>query len=291
MKILASSLPFGANKMSQMQARYTDNKLKEAKVADIICHDMSDRDSVASASVMWKYLNSKGIDARVIISQKRPEALGLGNYDFKMIQASDDEELSKVTPDIAFCVDFGGEDRVLPNVLKHIQNSGKIMGFDHHRPVDILKDSFIQFQRPLEDDEYVVSRVSFYSDMTAKSTTSVIYRFFEALGEEIGNEEAYDLFLGLVDDSTKRGLLYCDGQKGEIAPNKKLLADKNAYEVYCKLREKLTPEQVSKIAKTVDIMSSLTKEQQDFKDSLKERCKFVQDKKTAYVEIKPDDSQ
>ena len=35
------------------------------------------------------------------------------------------------------------------------------------------------------DDEYVCSKANFYSDMSAKSATSVVYRFLEAKGEEI----------------------------------------------------------------------------------------------------------
>jgi len=227
----------------------------------------------------------------VIISQKKPESLNLRTYDFNMVQASDDEELSKVNPDVVFCVDFGGKERVLPNVLSHIQKAPLIMGFDHHSETDISNDSFIQFQRPLLDDEYVASRANFYSDMSAKSATSVIYRFFEALNGDVDNLQAYDLFSGFIDDVAKRSLVKVDGIKGTIEPQKELIKDKNAYEVFSKLKEKLTDEQIKTIAKNIDALSSLTQEEQAFKDSLWDRLAYSENGKIAYIEIAPDDEE
>ena len=165
------------------------------------------------------------------------------------------------------------------------------MGFDHHSEVDIANGNYMQLRRTLLDNECVTSKVDFYSDTTAKSATSVIYRFFEALGEEIDNPKAYDLFLGLADDATKKGLVKCDGARGIIEAQDKLIKDKNAYEIYQNLKDKLTQEQVSKIAKTIDLMSSLTSEQKEFKNSLQDRTKLSQNGTIAYVEISPDDEE
>lgn len=291
MKITNASLSFKANKMSTMQARYVDKKLSEAKNVDIICHDMTDRDGASSALAMWEYLNNKGINARVIISQKKPESLNLRTYDFNMVQASDNEELSKIQPDIAFCVDFGGKERVLSNVLAHIQKAPLVMGFDHHSETDISDDSFVQFRRILEDDEYVATCANFYSDMSAKSATSVVYRFFEAKGDEIDSLLAYDLFLGFVDDTVKRSLVKVNGLNGTIEPQKELIKDKNAYEIFCKLKEKLSKEQIKEIAKNIDVLSSLTPEQQTFKDSLRDKLEYSKNGKIAYLEIAPDDEE
>lgn len=290
MKILASSVSFKANKMSKIQACYVDKKLNEAKNVDIICHDMTDRDCANSALAMWNYLNSQGISARVIISQKKPESLGLRTYDFNMVQASDDKELNKIQPDIAFCVDFGGSERVLHNVLEHIKKSPLIMGFDHHSEVDISNGSFIQLKKPIEDGT-VESSVDFYSDMSAKSATSIVYRFLEARGEKIDSSVAYDLLLGFVDDVLKRNLVKVDGINGTIVPQEALMDDKNAYEVFIKLKEKLSDEQIAKIAKTIDVLSSLTQEQQAFKDSLWNRLNYSKNGKIAYLEIAPNDEE
>lgn len=286
-----SPITFKANKMSTMQANYVDKRLSEAKNVDIICHDMTDRDGANSALAMWEYISNKGINARVVISQKKPESLGLRTYNFNMVQAKDNEELSKIQPDIAFCVDFGGSERVLPNVLEHIRKTPIIMGFDHHSEVDISDGNFMQIRRPLLDDEYICSKVDFYSDMSAKSATSVIYRFFEAKGEKIDNSTAYDLFLGFVDDAQKRNLVKCDGKNGTIIAQKKLIEDKNVYEVFNKLKEKLSDEQIKSIAKIIDVLSSLTPEQQAFKDSLYNKLRFSDNGKIAYIEISPDDKE
>lgn len=291
MKVTNSNIVFRANKMSTMQAKYVDRKLKEAKNVDIICHDMTDRDGANSALAMWNYLNNLGVNSRVIISQKKPESLNLRTYDFNMVQASDNEELSKIQPDIVFCVDFGGKERILSNVLAHIQKAPLVMGFDHHSETDISDDSFVQFRRILEDDEYVATRANFYSDMSAKSATSIIYRFFEAKGDEIDSSLAYDLFSGFVDDTVKRSLVKVDGLNGTIEPQKELIKDKNAYEVFSKLKEKLTPEQVKTIAKNIDVLSSLTPEQQAFKDSLWDKLAYSENGKIAYLEIAPDDEE
>lgn len=291
MKVTNAITSFKANKMSTMQANYVDKKLKEAKNVDIITHDMTDRDGANSALAMWEYLNNQRINARVIISKKIPQALGLRNYDCNIVQAFDKEKVAQITPDIAFCVDFGGSERVLPNVYEHIQKAPIVMGFDHHSEVDIARDDFIQFKRPLYDDECILTKANFYSDMTAKSATSIIYRFFEALGQEINSNQAYDLFLGLIDDTTKRALVKCDGQKGTITAQKALYEDKNALEIYTKLKEKLSEEQIASIAKTVDLISSLNEEQQQFKDSLYDKLKLSANGKIAYIEIPPDDKQ
>ena len=291
MKVTNAITSFKANKMSTMQANYVDKKLKEAKQVDIITHDMTDRDGANSALAMWEYLNNQGINARVIISKKVPQALNLRNYNCNIVQALDKKEIDKIIPDIAFCVDFGGAERVLPNVKEHIAKAPLVMGFDHHSEVDISRGNYVQFRRLLLDDEQVFTKADFYSDMSAKSATSIIYRFFEALGKDIDSNQAYDLFFGLVDDATKRNLVKCDGIKGTITAQSALYEDKNALEIYTKLREKLNDEQIKTIAKSVDLISSLNPIQQEFKDSLKDRLQYSDNGKIAYLEILADDSE
>lgn len=291
MQTLISKISFKANKMPVKQAQYTDYKLKQAKNVDIICHNMTDRDSANSALSIWNYLNSIGINSRVIISQNNPETLELRTYEFDMVQAKDEKKMSEINPDIVFCVDFGSENKVSQNVLKHISKCENVMGFDHHREVDIARGNYFRFKKPVKDEQIISACADFYSDMSAKSATSVVYRFFEALGKDIDNSTAYDLFLGLVDDAIKRNLVKCDGIKGVIEEQEELVNDKNAYEIYIALKEKLTGEQISSIAKATDVLSCLTPEQQAFKDSLEKRLKFSENRKIAYIEISPDDEE
>ena len=291
MKISNSLVGFSANKMSKMQAQYLNRELRKAKNVDIICHDMTDRDGANSALAMSQYLDSLGIHSRVILSQKNPQLLNLRTYDFNFVQASDKNEIDKVIPDVAFCVDFGSEKRVSPLVLEHIKKAGKIMGLDHHSEVDIASDGYIQFDREIVDSENITSSALFYSDKSAKSATSVIYRYFEALGYKIDSNLAYDLFLGLADDMKKTGMIEYDGKKGVIIPKEELLKHKNVSEVFFNLRNKLSNEQVAKIAKSIDVMANLTPEQEEFAKSLNDKLQYSKNGKIAYVELSPDDEQ
>ncbi|MBQ8635995.1 DHH family phosphoesterase [bacterium] len=292
MKIaITNDINFKANKMSNMQANYVNRELKNAKNVDIICHSMTDRDGANSALAMWEYLNSLGVNARIIMEQKNPQLLGLRNYDCNIVQASQKDEINSLIPDIAFCVDFGERERIKPHVLSHIKQTSKIMGFDHHSNQNIAGSNCITFNTSLNERDIPETKVGYYTDTTARSATSIVYRFFEALGEDIDNNRAYDLFSGLVDDGVKKGIISCNGETGEIIPKKEIIRDKNAFEVYSKLKEKLTDEQVSAIAKNIDIISSLNEEQKSFKNSLEERIKFSKNGKIAYVEISPDDKE
>ena len=114
---------------------------------------------------------------------------------------------------------------------------------------------------------------------------------FEALDEPINSDQAYSLLFGLVDDITKKGYVVCDSSDGTIEPTKKLIDDKNALEIFLKLEDKVSKEQISKIACAIDIMNNLTPEELAFKDSLHEKIKYSENKKIAYVEIPPKDEE
>ena len=102
---------------------------------------------------------------------------------------------------------------------------------------------------------------------------------------------AYDLFLGLADDMKKTGMIEYDGKKGVIIPKEELLKHKNVSEVFFNLRNKLSDEQVAKIAKSIDVMANLTPEQEEFAKSLNDKLQYSKNGKIAYVELSPDDEQ
>ena len=109
------------------------------------------------------------------------------------------------------------------------------------------------------------------------------------MNEDIDNQTAINLFTGLCDDAIKRGLITCDGEKGIIETTNKLKEDKNALEIYEKLKAKLSQEDIDKIAKSIDIFTSLTEDEIKFKNSLYEKLKLSQNNTIAYVEIPPKD--
>ena len=290
MKISAiSNMNFSANKMSQKQANYFKDRMKNAHDANIVCHEMTDRDSLNSAIAMQRYLNTLGVNSTIILSQNLKK-LGITEPFFDYIQANKIDENDEAK-DTSICVDFSAKERLAPNVLNYIQKSPNVLCIDHHRGTNLFSDNCVILKKPIENaDKVIESASSCYVDSSAKSATSIIYRMFEALDEPIDNPQAYSLMYGFADDSTKRGLLVCDGEKGEIKPSKKLIDDKNAYEIYNALKEKLTDEQIERIASSIDILANLTPLENKFKDSLKDKLRLSDNKKIAYVEIPPDDT-
>ena len=282
MKINNSNINFKAYKMTQKQAQQINNTIKKSSKIDIICHESTDRDSANSALAMADYIEQQGINARIILSQDL-KSLTLRAQDKNIIQAKnlkDDE-----TPDTVLCVDFCKKERVAPNVCNYIKKANNIIGLDHHLGVDITQDSLTLTKEKNSTNK----TASFYIDTTAKSATSVIYRFFEAIDREISDDTAYDLFFGLISDCNKKGLVKCDGKNGTINATKEMMQDKNAYEIYQNLLKKLTPEKVSSIARKIDIISSLSQQEKAFGDSLYEKIKYNKKGTIAYVEIPPND--
>ncbi len=284
MKINNSNINFKAYKMSKKQARHIDNMLRKSSKIDIICHESTDRDSANSALAMADYLEQQGKNARIILSQDL-KSLTLRTQNKNIIQAKnlkDDE-----TPETVVCVDFSQKNRIAPNVYSYIKKSSKIIGLDHHIGSNISSDSVVLTQEENNEAENKIS--SFYIDTTAKSATSIIYRFFEAMDKEISKDTAYDLLFGLISDCSKKGLVKCDGEKGTIKVNKEMTQDINAYEIYKKLISMLSLEEISDIAKKIDIMSSLSPKEKAFSNSLYEKLKYNADNTIAYVEIPPND--
>ncbi len=288
MRINSISPVFRANRMSKTQAKYLADELQKEKSVDIICHETTDRDGATSAITMYDWLNSKGVGARIILSQD-VSSLKLQNTDYNIIQAGDLKASDKAKS--VLCVDFSKKDRVPKNVLSHIQKAKKVFCLDHHKDPDIVESGFLNITSPLNNAHAIETKVPVYVDSSAKSATSVIYRFFEALGEDYDDETAYNLFYGFADDCVKRGLLRCNGKQGLIAETPELQKDKNAREIYVALKNRLNRKQIKTIARNIDILSSLSPEEQEFKNSLIKRLKLSPNKKVAYVEIPPYDKQ
>ena len=284
MKIINSNFHFGANKISKKQAQHIDNIVQKSSKIDIICHETTDRDSANSALAMADYIEQQGKNARIILSQDI-KSLTLRTQNKNILQANKLNKDEK--PDLIFCVDFSQKNRVSKNVYDYIQKANKIVGFDHHFGCDVVDSDVVQINK---SNEKPINKIaSFYIDTSAKSATSIVYRFYEAMNKEITPDVAYKLFFGLVSDCSKKGLVVCDGNKGVIKVNKEMSQDKNAYEIYENLSKKLTSDEIKYIAKKIDIMSSLSKDEKVFSDSLYDRVKYNDNNTIAYVEISPND--
>ncbi len=285
MKINNALTAFQANKMTKQEAKCISNALLNSSSVDIVCHDTTDLDSANSALLMWEYLKQKGINSRIILAQNLG-TLKLRNENCNIVQANTINPNEK--SNTALCVDFSQYDRVSDNVAQMIKNADKVVCIDHHKKQNMFDDA-IELSSPVLDDSLPKETSMHYIDSSAKSATSVVYRFLEALGEEIDENRAYDILSGLTSDCVKKSIIECDGKTGTITPKKALMEDKNAFEVYQNVEKKVSEKNKQKIAKAIDITANLTPDEQNFYDSLYKRVKLSPDKKVAYVEIPPDD--
>ncbi len=288
MRVNNINLSFRANKMSNAQAKYIEKNLQKAKSVDIFCHEDTDVDGATSAMVMSDYLAKKGISSNIILSQNL-SLLKLRNYNYNFIQASNYKKNNDT--DTALCVDFSAKGRILPKTVEELEKFDNTLGFDHHRGIDVVDGNYVYINYPLEEGEHVKPVVGFYVDSSAKSATSVLYRFFEALGEEPSDEMNFDMFYGMIDDCAKRNFVKCDGEKGTITPTNDLKEDKHAYEIFKNLESKMSKEQIAQIAKKVDIISSLSHREEQFRKSLINRLQYSPNGHIAYVEIASDDKE
>lgn len=290
MKILPSSISFNANKMSKRQAKYFREQLKKSKSVDIICHESTDRDSLNSAIVMQSYMDSLGVNSRVIVSQEHSK-LGITKPIFRYI-TSDKINKNTEPPDTVLCLDFSAKERVQKNILDYIKKSKNILCIDHHNGTNLFNKDYIVIRDSIDNsDKIIETSVPCYVDSSAVSATSVIYRFFEALNKPVNNAQAFSLMYGFVDDGTKKGYFVCDGVQGAIIPTQKLIDDEKGFEIYVKLSQKIKKEQIKKIAQNIDVLSNLSEDEKKFKNSLYNRMEYSKNGKIAYVEIPPDDKQ
>ena len=283
---------FRANKISKTQAQYFKTRFANAKYADIICHKSPDRDAINSAIVVQRYLNEKGVQSRIIIDQE-PGKTGIKQPNFNYVKADSIKD-SDTPPDTVICVDFSAEERIKPNVLNYMRKSPNLLCIDHHQDKDtnIFSQDYIMLQHSIENaDKIIKSAVPCYVDSSAVSATSILYRLFETLDEEITSEQAYSIMFGMADDGAKGGFIKCDGKEGTIEATEKLKKDKNAYEIFKNLKTKLDDNQILRIAKAIDVMSDLSDEEQRFYDNLYKKLQFSSNNKIAYVEIPPDDKE
>lgn len=290
MKISNSQISFRANKMSEPQAKLIEDTLKNAKNIDIICHDVSDRDTANCAYVMWNYLNQMGINSRVVLSQKL-STLNLRDENFNYTQSKDLTNDDYKNVDTVLCLDFSSKGRINKYARKLTDNSKAFLCIDHHVGCDIHNKKPVVITKTLLDSKLPKRISPIYIDTSAKSATSIIYRYFEVLNKEIDENCAYDLLAGLVSDCKKKDMIVCDGTRGEIIPQKELKDDKNAYEIFLKLKSKLTPDKILKLARETDILSSLTNEEKEFQKNLYKRLQYNDLNKTAYVVIPPNDEE
>lgn len=153
----------------------------------IITHYNPDGDAIGSSLGLKHYLNTKGVDAEVVVPNDfpkflkwMPDAKKITIADYKQKKASD---LIK-NADIIFILDFNTPSRSGNFVSSLIEKSkGKKILIDHHQQPDTF--------------DFV------YSDTTIPATCQMIYHFIEAMEEThfINENTAKCLYTGIMTDT------------------------------------------------------------------------------------------
>lgn len=153
----------------------------------IITHYNPDGDAIGSSLGLKHYLNTKGIDAEVVVPNDfpkflkwMPDAKKITIADYKQKKASD---LIK-NADIIFILDFNTPSRSGNFISSLIEKSkGKKILIDHHQQPDTF--------------DFV------YSDTTIPATCQMIYHFIEAMEEThfINENTAKCLYTGIMTDT------------------------------------------------------------------------------------------
>lgn len=260
----AKPMPFEV--ASKMKTKILDSAVRDI---DVYCHASPDEDTVNSMKVDVNWLKRLGKSFSVCVNKRGSKDLYFKpeNYPIKKGAAP---------VDLALILDFNGEERVPKKYLDNFKQARNVIGFDHHEKAGTFIESG-----------------DIYRDTSAKSNCSIVYRFFESLGEldKLSQEDYKSLYCGMLSDFSKSKLV-------EISDNKlqkldRLYEDKNkdSREILEKVEAKLSESDKTEIYKHLDIISNLTKEETNFRKRLFRDIQYTPSGKLAYVVIKPGDEQ
>lgn len=259
-----NGISFGAKPILFQVAKSFETKLldKNIKNIDIYCHASPDEDTVNSMKVFAHWLKKYKKNISVCIKPEDTKNLFFIPSKYKIKKSSKN-------PDMALVVDFNGKERI-PEQFKNMLPEN-IVGFDHHQDM----------QYPLNG--------TFYKDPSAKSCSSIIYRFFESLGKKLSTNDLKSLYCGMISDFEKSKLIALKDSKLIKLPE--LDVDKNSKEVLEKIESQLSSKDKDQIYKHLDIISNLTKKEKALQKRLQSDIKYTPNGKFAYVVIPPQDKQ
>lgn len=282
---------FTANMMPKNCAEHINNKLKSAKSVDIFCHSSSDEDTFNSAKAMYSYLESQGVSPRIIVSNGR-ECFGYNEKKYNILQADDINDKTQKA-DMALCVDFSAESRAAnTNTLKYIQSYGNnIVGFDHHNNSDKFTTNFNEITKSYANTQQMpkLEAKNFYIDASAKSNCAIISRFFEAINHKTTHEQGRSLLAGMLDDTMKDGITDIVNCRVKVSESEDDYD--NTKTVMQNVLSGLNIFDKLKVFKHFLDKTKLTEKEINFQKTLKNRTKYSENGKFAYVEITQDDKQ
>ncbi len=278
-RLLQSKINFKASKMQKKEAEYINRNLLSGKSVDIFCHVATDEDSFNSARIMYDYLVNQGKDVRIICNNAQ-DNYGFNTKKYNAVEYSDD--LKKA--DKALCLDFSEPVRLRSNTLKYLKSykPNDIFCIDHHDSAELITDSIIN-----ENSEEIAVPKNGYIDVNAKSTASVLTRFFEALNIKMTDNQKAAAYCGMTDDMLKSGFLELSDSKLQKTEN--FYNNKKVKEVYEKIESNLNEDKQKEIIQHLDILSKLNPQEENFRKNLFKKIRFTNNNEFAYVVIPPDD--
>lgn len=168
---------------------YSDAKslLSGSKKVIITTHVSPDGDAIGSSLAMMHYLLKKGHDAVVITPDDYPSFLFWlpGNESAIRFDTREKEAMNHISEaELIFCLDFNSPDR-MARLRPHIESAAcpKIL-IDHHQEPEKWTDIL-------------------YSDSSASSTSELVYRFIDGMGDRsyLDKDIGSCLYAGLITDT------------------------------------------------------------------------------------------
>ncbi len=256
-----------------------------AKSIDIFCHSAPDEDTLNSAQTLALWLKPLGKEIRIIIEGNSTK-LFLKNPEIKncIVNPAGTEQLAPAN--LAVVVDCNATSRIPKKGAEFLKRYSKIdiIGFDHHNPED---------RSLLVGNPDINSDNPFYIDATAKSCSSIIFRFFEGLGIKLTQAQLENLYCGMIDDFSKSNLVKLVSKDGMniVEKTDEIKKFPTSSEVLDKIEKQLPPALRNKILDHLDILNHLTFEEKAFQEKLFKKVKFSENGNLAYIIIPPEDRE
>ncbi len=283
---------FSANKMPKIQAEYMNERMKNAETIDIFCHKSADEDAFNSQKVLYEYLENMGKKPRIITTDE-PNNYGYDPKRYNILTVANvDKSMNK--SDLAICLDFCEKERLNPNVADYLAsyNVNNIIGFDHHNAHSLIVPDTLKISQQYKSvvDIPIQEPKNYYIDSSAKSCTSILYRFLSAINAPISKEQINSIYCGMLDDMNKSAFVKFFG-KDKVSLLPKIEGEYNAKEVYDEVSSEILKSDKSDIVQHLNVIETLSSREQDFQKRLFDDVKIVGNGKFAYVEIPQDDSE
>lgn len=271
---------FTAQTMPQKTGEYFLNKFLWAKSADIYCHRSPDEDTFATAKGLANLLKPLGVRVRIIVEDTFKKLyLQKSDKNFKIMQPQNLRGSKKA--EVAIIVDTCQSYRLPEFSQKYLEKYDKsqIFVFDHHQP-DM-------------NGTVIGNKENVYLDTTAKSCSSILYRFFESIGVEPETSDLKNLWCGMISDLNKSKYLNISGLRGKpiITIYDKLNQSPLVLEVLNKVQNKIPQSDRKKIADHLNILAHLTTAEKSFRRKIFSKVQFSKNGKLAYAVIPQDDKE